>query len=98
MKTNPINPSGDKSIDLTRSVELVQDHFRKICCEMLTFSVLASLDEKKLPYIAMRIKEHCFLEEDFRVHDIIVNRDGSIYSTKFIGIDGKGILPGFTGR
>lgn len=85
-------------IGLVEATQIVQGYFSKICSGFISFSVIAAINEKSLPYIAIRCKEHCLAEVKFRVHDVIVNRNGEIYSTKFIGIDGDGELPHFSGR
>lgn len=98
IKSNMVSlPSLSKQVDLTEATQIVQEHYRKICCGFLSFQVIASLNEPSLPYIAVRCKEHCLVEEKFRIHDVIVNRDGSIYSTRLVGMEGD-VLPGFTGR
>ncbi len=84
------------SISLTEATEVVRKHFEGICSDLLTFGVLASLNDARLPYIALRCREHCWLETEFRVHDVVVNRDGTIRSTRQVGVEGKDVLSAFT--
>ncbi len=87
-----------KVIGITEATIIVQEHFRKICSGFLSFAVLAAVDDKTIPFIALRIKEHCLMEPDFRVHDVFVNRDGTIHHHRCIGIDGKDSFSALTGR
>ena len=87
-----------KSVTLTEATEVVRAHFNCVCGGLVTFSVLASIDDPRVPFIAIRCKEHCFLEQTYRIHDITVNRDGSIRFTNLVTPDEKGVLPGFTGK
>ena len=88
----------EKSVDLTEAVQIVQEYFKKICCRFTSFAIIGAINEPSLPYIAVRCKEHYLSESEFRVHDVIVSRNGSLYSTRLIGIEGEDELPEFTGR